>query len=115
MKLCSKWPKSSLNFSLILLVIKASIKTTVLSFFMCIHFSSVNLTSLLFFPTLLAVNVASFSVVFESMVLIGKLLFLSFELQLNPDVNVFQRKFVNEVRRCEEMDRKLSKLLSQHC
>ncbi|XP_077827806.1 V-type proton ATPase 116 kDa subunit a 1 isoform X26 [Macaca mulatta] len=26
---------------------------------------------------------------------------------LNPDVNVFQRKFVNEVRRCEEMDRKL--------
>ena len=29
--------------------------------------------------------------------------------QLNPDVNVFQRKFVNEVRRCEEMDRKLSK------
>lgn len=28
-------------------------------------------------------------------------------LQLNPDVNVFQRKFVNEVRRCEEMDRKL--------
>lgn len=32
-----------------------------------------------------------------------------FHLQLNPDVNVFQRKFVNEVRRCEEMDRKLSK------
>lgn len=31
-----------------------------------------------------------------------------FNLQLNPDVNVFQRKFVNEVRRCEEMDRKLS-------
>lgn len=28
--------------------------------------------------------------------------------QLNPDVNVFQRKFVNEVRRCEEMDRELS-------
>ncbi|XP_044152787.1 V-type proton ATPase 116 kDa subunit a1 isoform X5 [Bufo gargarizans] len=26
---------------------------------------------------------------------------------LNPDINVFQRKFVNEVRRCEEMDRKL--------
>uniref|UniRef100_A0A8C5NQ43 V-type proton ATPase subunit a n=1 Tax=Junco hyemalis TaxID=40217 RepID=A0A8C5NQ43_JUNHY len=26
---------------------------------------------------------------------------------LNPDVNVFHRKFVNEVRRCEEMDRKL--------
>uniref|UniRef100_A0A8C4Q5H3 V-type proton ATPase subunit a n=1 Tax=Eptatretus burgeri TaxID=7764 RepID=A0A8C4Q5H3_EPTBU len=26
---------------------------------------------------------------------------------LNPCVNVFQRKFVNEVRRCEEMERKL--------
>nr|XP_020463069.1 V-type proton ATPase 116 kDa subunit a-like isoform X3 [Monopterus albus] len=26
---------------------------------------------------------------------------------LNPDVNLFQRKYVNEVRRCEEMDRKL--------
>uniref|UniRef100_A0A8C6KI18 V-type proton ATPase subunit a n=1 Tax=Nothobranchius furzeri TaxID=105023 RepID=A0A8C6KI18_NOTFU len=36
---------------------------------------------------------------------------------LNPDVNVFQRKFVNEVRRCEEMDRKLSEFgnfLSKH-
>uniref|UniRef100_A0A673W943 V-type proton ATPase subunit a n=1 Tax=Salmo trutta TaxID=8032 RepID=A0A673W943_SALTR len=32
---------------------------------------------------------------------------------LNPDVNVFQRKFVNEVRRCEEMDRKL--LLNSPC
>lgn len=32
-----------------------------------------------------------------------------FPLQLNPDVNAFQRKFVNEVRRCEEMERKLSK------
>ena len=31
--------------------------------------------------------------------------------QLNPDVNVFQRKFVNEVRRCEEMDRKLSEYM----
>uniref|UniRef100_A0A669DDI1 V-type proton ATPase subunit a n=1 Tax=Oreochromis niloticus TaxID=8128 RepID=A0A669DDI1_ORENI len=31
---------------------------------------------------------------------------------LNPDVNVFQRKFVNEVRRCEEMDRKLSDWIS---
>lgn len=34
---------------------------------------------------------------------------IPFFFQLNPDVNVFQRKFVNEVRRCEEMDRKLSK------
>lgn len=43
------------------------------------------------------------------------LLFSIFELQLNPDVNVFQRKFVNEVRRCEEMDRKLSELFCQYC
>lgn len=28
-------------------------------------------------------------------------------IQLNPDVNSFQRKFVNEVRRCDEMERKL--------
>merc|ERR1719195_664469 len=26
---------------------------------------------------------------------------------LNPDINAFQRKFVNEVRRCDEMERKL--------
>ena len=26
---------------------------------------------------------------------------------MNPNVNSFQRKFVNEVRRCEEMERKL--------
>lgn len=30
-----------------------------------------------------------------------------FLLQLNLDVNAFQRKFVNEVRRCDEMERKL--------
>lgn len=34
---------------------------------------------------------------------------MSFSRQLNPDVNAFQRKFVNEVRRCEEMERKLRK------
>lgn len=34
---------------------------------------------------------------------------VDFSHQLNPDVNAFQRKFVNEVRRCEEMERKLSK------
>lgn len=28
-------------------------------------------------------------------------------LQLNPETNAFQRKFVNEVRRCDEMERKL--------
>lgn len=28
-------------------------------------------------------------------------------MQLNQSVNAFQRKFVNEVRRCEEMERKL--------
>ncbi len=27
--------------------------------------------------------------------------------QVNADVNAFQRKFINEVRRCDEMERKL--------
>lgn len=26
---------------------------------------------------------------------------------MNPNINAFQRKFVNEVRRCDEMERKL--------
>ena len=28
-------------------------------------------------------------------------------LQLNPEENAFQRRFVNEVRRCDELSRKL--------
>ena len=38
--------------------------------------------------------------------LISIIILLDFP-QLNPDVNAFQRKFVNEVRRCDEMERKL--------
>ena len=41
------------------------------------------------------------------------LLLLLLLLQLNPDVSAFQRKFINEVRRCEEMERKLRFLRSQ--
>lgn len=37
---------------------------------------------------------------------LGELGLLEFR-DLNPDVNAFQRKFVNEVRRCDEMERKL--------
>ncbi|KAB7504051.1 V-type proton ATPase subunit a isoform 1 [Armadillidium nasatum] len=35
---------------------------------------------------------------------------LKFRIMLNPDVNSFQKKFVHEIRRCEEMERKLNYL-----
>lgn len=37
---------------------------------------------------------------------LGELGLVQFK-DLNPDVNAFQRKFINEVRRCDEMQRKL--------
>ena len=39
---------------------------------------------------------------------------LSLSEQLNPEVSAFQRKFINEVRRCEEMERRLRKSHSLH-
>lgn len=36
---------------------------------------------------------------------------LGFPFQLNPTVNTFQRKYVNEVKKCEEMERILGKRL----
>ncbi|OBS78829.1 hypothetical protein A6R68_18788 [Neotoma lepida] len=35
--------------------------------------------------------------------------------ELNASVNSFQRKFVNEVRRCESLERILRKPLSPYC
>lgn len=35
--------------------------------------------------------------------------------QLNPNVSVFQRKFVNEVKKCEEMERILGELYFPTC
>ena len=32
-------------------------------------------------------------------------------LQLNPNVNSFQRKFVGEVRRCEELEKTFSEYI----
>uniref|UniRef100_A0A3B1ILD7 V-type proton ATPase subunit a n=1 Tax=Astyanax mexicanus TaxID=7994 RepID=A0A3B1ILD7_ASTMX len=34
---------------------------------------------------------------------------------LNPSVNAFQRKFVSEVRRCEEMEKTFSELFFFNC
>lgn len=36
-------------------------------------------------------------------------------LQLNPNVSVFQRKYVNEVKKCEEMERILGELYFNVC
>lgn len=33
----------------------------------------------------------------------------SYSFQLNPSVNAFQRKHVNEIKKCEEMERILGK------
>lgn len=43
---------------------------------------------------------------YESVSALGELGLVQFR-DLNPDVNAFQRKYVNEVRRCDEMTRKL--------
>ena len=42
---------------------------------------------------------------------LGELSIVQFR-DLNPNVNSFQRKFVNELRRCEEMERKIRKKIS---
>jgi len=43
---------------------------------------------------------------YECMAELGELGVVQFR-DLNPDTNVFLRKFVGEVRRCDEMERKL--------
>lgn len=45
---------------------------------------------------------------YDSINELGELGLVQFR-DLNPSINAFQRKFVNELRRCDEMERKLSK------
>ena len=45
---------------------------------------------------------------YDSINELGELGLVQFR-DLNPNINAFQRKFVNELRRCDEMERKLSK------
>lgn len=47
---------------------------------------------------------------YSSIAELGELSVVQFR-DLNPNVNAFQRKFVNELRRCEEMERKIRKTL----
>lgn len=37
---------------------------------------------------------------------------MKFQIQLNPDVNAFQRMFVRDTRRFDEMERKLRKIFA---
>ena len=50
--------------------------------------------------------------VYSCVAQLGELGIVQFR-DLNPNINAFQRKFVNEVRRCEEMERKLRFLESE--
>jgi V-type H+-transporting ATPase subunit a len=50
---------------------------------------------------------------YSCMLELGELGLVQFK-DLNPDVNQFQRKFVNELRRCDEMERKL-RFLEKEC
>lgn len=51
---------------------------------------------------------------YDSINELGELGLVQFR-DLNPNVNAFQRKFVNELRRCDEMETKLSKFYILFC